>query len=387
MATHPIATQTSDSLQEPASLKEWSPMTENRPIFVVGYMHTGTSLIRKILGLHSEVYAIRAETNFFEQLPYLFAKKFPDINDSATFSEYVNYLLRFTKFDWPPFTKGEAGSEKTTPELTIEQEREVLAAVQPYRDYTQAFFAVFGTIAKMAEKRYWLEKTPRHIYYVDTILREFPNARIIEAVRDPRDILSSRKIRKETDWALRYGEGAAEKIQVGLGYDPLRDSSGWKAAIKSGNDALLLDKERFLRVRYEDLVTSPEEEVLRICRFLGLTFEESMMQVGWSNTTVLDGSKNIQGIKPLAVNKWQGKLPLSVVALCQQICRIEMEQLGYELAPVSLLNKLQMPYWVIRSGFDALGRLAKAFRHRGLLYVQGMVINSLKRFVFLKKNH
>jgi hypothetical protein len=39
------------------------------PFFVVGYMHSGTTMLIRMLERHSAVYAGRGETKFFDFLP------------------------------------------------------------------------------------------------------------------------------------------------------------------------------------------------------------------------------------------------------------------------------------------------------------------------------
>ncbi|MEZ4515567.1 MAG: sulfotransferase [Chloroflexota bacterium] len=354
-----------------------------QPIFIVGYMHSGTTLLRKILGRNSQVYAIRAETMFFEQLPITLPKRFPDLEPEEIREEYVRYLIQKTRFDWPPVTEGEVDGELPY-QPTPEQEQQIVDGARAYRDYVDIFVYVFESIAALDGKTYWLEKTPSHIFHVDQILQHIPNARFIEMVRDPRDILASKQVRKHSDWAQQYGNTGA-RLQASKGYDPLRDSIAWKSAVKAGSQAMIDHPGQILRVHYENLATSPRSEVARICEFLDLPEEEAMLQVGWSNTTVKEEQGKSSGIDASAVSKWKKRLSPDVVATCQWICQSEMEDLGYTLQPVQLRDSIQISRWVARSGLDLTTRVHGLWRERGNTYVQTMLHNSLRRVGFLSK--
>lgn len=356
-----------------------------RPIFIVGYMHSGTTLLRKIIGHHPDVYSIRAETMFFEQLMHALPARYPDLSDDTLFEEYVRFLVKKTTFDWPPMTKAEAELEPPQYQPDEAVVRQIIAGAREKRDYTAVFACVFGTIAAAAGKSRWLEKTPSHIFHVDSILKAMPDARIIELVRDPRDVLASKKVRKQSDWSERYGDAVAARMQASKGYDPLRDSLGWRAAVRAGTEAARRHPGALLRVRYEDLVSDPEGQARRLADFLGLTYQPSMLAVGWSNTTVQSGAGPAAGIDRRAVGKWQSKLSPDVISLCQMINGEEMESLGYPLQNEPFGSRAKAPFWVARSGVDLIGHYYELWQTRGLDYVQGMVRNSWRRVGHLAK--
>ena len=362
-----------------------TPAHDNaRPIFIVGYMHSGTTLLRKVIGHHPEVYSIRAETMFFDQLMHSLPGRFRNLADDGVHEAYVRFLIKKTTFDWPPMTAAEADMEPPQFQPDEALAARIVAETRGNRDYTAIFAHVFSAIAAAAGKTRWLEKTPSHIFHVDAILAALPQARIIEMVRDPRDVLASKKVRKQSDWAGRYGETVGARMQLSRGYDPLRDSLGWRAAVRAGNEAAQRHPGAILRLRYEDLVTAPEEQARRLCDFLGLTFAPDMLAVGWSNTTAQGGSGQA-GIDRRAVGKWAGKLSADVISLCQRINRAEMAGLGYALQAEPPGSRAKAPYWVARSGVDLVSHYYDLWRARGLDYVQGMARNSWRRAGHLAK--
>lgn len=107
--------------------------------FIVGCQHSGTSLLIRMLGEHSHIYAIPYETKIFREKRkrvFLFFKK----QDLDGIAELLNHFDQLTR------TEG---------------------------------------------KHMWVEKTPMHVLHIDKILKFRPDAKIIGMTRDPRDAACS----------------------------------------------------------------------------------------------------------------------------------------------------------------------------------------------------
>ena len=61
------------------------------PIFIVGYFHSGTSLMRTILRREPSVWVIGDETLFFQDLTKV-RKRFPDLGDETIRRSYYNLI-------------------------------------------------------------------------------------------------------------------------------------------------------------------------------------------------------------------------------------------------------------------------------------------------------
>jgi hypothetical protein len=114
--------------------------------------------------------------------------------------------------------------------------------------------------------RLFVEKTPRHIFYAAELLRGFPEARLIEIVRDGRDVcVSLEELGRQRRWA----RGSRKKHY-----------RNWRRSIEAG-DALLADPElgpRAHRVRYEALKTDPVVAIQELFRFAGLRSDDALAQ-------------------------------------------------------------------------------------------------------------
>jgi Sulfotransferase family len=110
--------------------------------------------------------------------------------------------------------------------------------------------------------------------FIPFIVSNWPEARIVHQIRDPRDMALS--------W-LR-----TQNMPGGLE----RAVSQWIADQQSGLDALgqWLESSRVLRVRYEDILAEPQSELERLCRFAGVNFSAEMLDFHKSDRTRTNAS-------------------------------------------------------------------------------------------------
>ncbi len=94
-----------------------------------------------------------------------------------------------------------------------------------------------------------IEKSPLHALYIEEIWSVFPTARVVHIIRDGRDVIDSNI--KQSWTSNNVYKHAAE----------------WRDLV---SNMLLMPNERVLHIRYEDLVQSPESNILMILEFLGI---------------------------------------------------------------------------------------------------------------------
>lgn len=199
------------------------------PIFIGGLFKSGTSLLRAMLGQHSAI-ATGLET-------YWFDIDWDGAHDGA-FHERIERLRNFY------------GLEKGITDRMV-----------AHSESSARFLSLFlGYYADSLGKRRWAEKTPGNILHLDRIYSEWPDAKVIHVIRDPRDVFASSK-------------------QVGK-WDRIDKFSGvWSLFLGSSEEfkrKLCLDNKRYLEIRYENLVIFPRETMETVIEFLGESWEESV---------------------------------------------------------------------------------------------------------------
>jgi hypothetical protein len=108
-------------------------------------------------------------------------------------------------------------------------------------------------------KRWLVNKTPSDVFIVDEILRCWPDARFIYLLRHPAAIAKSRQSARPQDSAERNTEMVRRYAQA------LEDARQEHPGIT---------------VRYEDLASDPATVTKQICEFLGVEWEETMLDYG-----------------------------------------------------------------------------------------------------------
>lgn len=109
-----------------------------------------------------------------------------------------------------------------------------------------------------------VEKTPAHVFMHRRLARVWPDARFLFLLRHPGSIHRS--------WRAAH---------------PDRDPDAMVAEVLRYVDKLQEARTDLtgLDVRYEDLATDPERETRRICRYLGIGWEETMLEYGTQGHT------------------------------------------------------------------------------------------------------
>lgn len=137
-----------------------------------------------------------------------------------------------------------------------------------------------------------VEKTPKHIRHLDHIRQVFPNAKTIIPVRDPRDVATSIAVR---DGSVTQG---VERW--------IKDNA--IAAAQAGRADVLI-------YRHEDLITDPQGTLKRICRFLGVPYEDRLLEyhqhpTNWFGESHIEKGSGVGTKEHKKLRNWQVNQPI-----------------------------------------------------------------------------
>jgi hypothetical protein len=275
------------------------------PVFIVGAPRSGTSLLRQMLNRHPEL-AICNETHFLR----IICKKgrreaFGDLGNRANRQRLVNEYV----------------SLRPMQRLGVDCTRLAERLVQEGTSYQALFTSVLRYYAESQGKRRFGEKTPRHALFVDTLCEWFPGAVILHIVRDPRDVVAS---------LLRMPFGSRSVVL---------NARLWLRLNLAARRSSHLHE--YLEVRYEALVIQPEQELTRICTFIGEEYSPAMLTP--EQPAVTDDSWRNRYQTPLTtsrVNQWRRELTPEQVAQIEWAVGPHLERFGYarEAPPASILT-------------------------------------------------
>lgn len=146
---------------------------------------------------------------------------------------------------------------------------------QTYVEGVRSFAeTIYGRVLEKHGKLLFLDKTPRYTMIVDQLYELFPKARFILLIRNPLSILKSE---------LHTYVGEDWPVLSNFAPDLVAAPDRLVAARDILGDAAL-------EVRYEDLVTAPEDTVRALCEFLRIEFDAGMLN--YSDTPAPVGRMN-----------------------------------------------------------------------------------------------
>lgn len=275
------------------------------PFFVVGAQRSGTTMLRLMLNNHPRL-AIPFESGF---IPVFFRRlaEYGDLAEPANAARLLGDICRHPKVEKGGLVP-DAGAVLSRRTVT-------------YRDLVDAIFSEY---AQRKGKARWGDKTPAYVTEIDTLLQIFPSSRLIHMVRDGRDVALSLGA---ISWGSRHIPRVAEDWR-------------WKTVLAHKIGTVLGD--RFLEVRFEDLVGDTERELRRICEFLGEAFDPAVLQYAASAETEMPADSmqwHRTSTRPPdrdKVYEWKRRMPVADRILFEAVAGDALELFGYErerLAP------------------------------------------------------
>lgn len=185
----------------------------------------------------------------------------------------------------------------------------------PAVDYPDAVRRLYTLYAAKQGKTRFGDKTQSNIHRLPLLAELFPEARFVHAVRDGRDV------------ALAHTDGT--KIE--------QVAMSWKRRVNAGRGAgQELGPDRYIESRFEELIDDTEAAVRRICEFLDLPYEPTMLTYYEraddivSSTAVPDRHKDIFLPPTKGLRDWRRELSDDQVARFEALAGDLLNDLGYE---------------------------------------------------------
>lgn len=283
-----------------------TPNHLNRPpIFIMGCPRSGTTLISRILDHHTQltVYHETYYYNIFKPVMHYYG----DLSRSGNLSCFISDLRE-----------------------SIRLQGEIPPTLEEFKEHmeTPGFSGVLESLLRIFAwrqgKQVGGDKTPGHFIYLQDILNDFPESKIVFMLRDPRD----------TIWSMRR----TFNTQIASGIHT------WNRAYQ----ASLYPSERIFRLKYEHLASDPENTVEALCDFLGIRYEAGMLQFFESLPGQITSRAHLVKLLGPVDNSSVGKykeMAASAVKRIEQGCREGMLALRYEFVndPVSLRASASIP--------------------------------------------
>ena len=210
------------------------------PLFLAGVDRSGIGLLGELLDAHPDV-SISRRTNFWS----FYYGRFGPLGIDANLERCLDSLGRYTRI------------RALEPQLdVIRHEFDATAD----KSYGRLFALIQSRYASGRGKRRWGDKSLDSESHAATIFAEYPTARMVHVIRDPRDRFASQSGHRQ---AGRGGVGSGTALWL------------WSAALAECNRARYPD--RYLVVRFEDLVCDTEGCLRSICEFIAEPYSPAMI--------------------------------------------------------------------------------------------------------------
>ena len=223
---------------------------ENRRklLLIIGFPRSGTKLLRAILCNHEQIFL----THELVFLPHLLTNwdRYGDLSVFENFERMHRDIMNTDYF----FAKVSRGDKA----ISAQEWYKLCATFDPVGVFSAVIRRETGAPDSPAV---WLgDKSPNYTTHLLAIKRGIPEAKVVHIVRDGRDAaLSARKVWRKNIYRFvqRWADGM-RRLQDDLRRFPAND---------------------VLEVRYEDLLTGPDDAVRRLLDFLGLDYQLDVLKL------------------------------------------------------------------------------------------------------------
>jgi omega-hydroxy-beta-dihydromenaquinone-9 sulfotransferase len=285
-----------------------------KQIFIVGNGRSGTTLLSRSLGKHSKIYRFK-ELHYYEGV----------ISDPSKKLTKEEAVITLSRLFWK---QREAFLSKIDDDRYTKEAESLL---KPWGNHICPHELFHFYLKYLAQKNgcpVACEQTPRNLFFADEILNNFPNALIINMVRDPRAIAFSQKNKWKINKLNGFDVPLLNSLRLFFNYHSITVAKLWSANIRKAK--LFEADQRFLTIKFEEFLHNPEYFLKKICKRLSVEYEEKMLEVEIAGSSFKEDYTK-KGFDISKIAKWKNSnLRQTEIYLCQKFTGKELKHYGYE---------------------------------------------------------
>ncbi len=280
-----------------------APRAQPSPLMIVGSPRSGTTFLTRMINRFLDIHVARDAGVFLRF--HKFLPSYGDLSDPANMRRLIDNLYQDVMFRVRFLGRG----------LTL-SEAELYAALTEH-SYPGLVRQIFVETARSRGKTYWGNKKPSYALHLAQTEAIFPGAKIVHIVRDGRDVVLSMR--------------NASHLLV---------EKNWYFAASDWNDHVLrarragerLGPERYLEIKYENLIASPVEVFRTILEFIG-TGPDSQRQLEKVRAGIT------KRVRANNYDKWRTQMPEKAIRVVERVAGELLTDLGYQLKFPALAGK------------------------------------------------
>jgi hypothetical protein len=273
---------------------------------ITGVYRTGTEYLTQLINTHREISATMYRVNV---LRFIYNKYNP-IEDEKNYTKALKELK-------------ERLQERYKLDIDINNIIEHIKLKKVKLTYGYLYDLIMSELYLDENKSHWAEKNQLLWREIPQFIQMMPNGKAILVIRDPRSVLASFK-------KYTYAEKPLYLQAIFNCYDAMNYALKYKKVI---------NKNKFLIIKYEDLAASPISEVNKIFRFLDIAtvkeininkFFDSYGDKWLANSSFHKNNNNkIFNIND-SIHRWKKNLTTEEILMTELICHKQMLKFKYK---------------------------------------------------------
>lgn len=289
--------------------------------FILSTGRTGSTLLTGMLNMHPNVISTSEEPFAFN----LFQKY-------QSTSVWDDDLIREFCYDFYLFSEGKLEPQFGKKEDLINLLTAHKSELTGEKAIKLAYFAFFPNTDK-SKVNTLVDKELKFHYFLERIAAYYPQSKFIVLYRDPRDNV-----------LVKLRRAAKQNKKADLVYFAKTWNYEYATLLRK---IKALPKERYIEVKYEDLMENPKKELQAICAFLNITYMDAMLEYDEKVKQVLEKNKSLIGetvkqhlsllhqgltqkVNTDKVGFWKTNLSEREYNTIWSICEDTAQQIGYK---------------------------------------------------------
>src|SRR5579872_1354612 len=296
------------------------------PVFVLGCPRSGTTYLYHALLSAGNFAIYRTES----EVLHVLEPRFGDLRSSTNKRRMLNAWFESRLFTCTGLQRAPL-------------ERRIMEECRNGGDFLRI---VMEETARHQGVERWAECTPDHILYLRRIQETIPNALVIHIIRDGRDVALSME-----------RQGYPKRLPWDRTQPRMAAALYWEWMVREGRKGGALLGQNYMEVRFEDLVTAPEDILAQIGTFIGQELDYNEIRkvgigsVSEPNTSFKEESKD-SGFSP--IGRWRKFYSAEELAMFEGLVGNALEEFGYPLEMKDTRRGLALA--AMRAQYSALFR-------------------------------